>query len=59
LKAFEKGDKMVKSTSIKTVESWGAKVSEGGLPWNTYKATCKRNGFYVTKNKKHEFNRQL
>ncbi|PYI07210.1 hypothetical protein BO78DRAFT_417847 [Aspergillus sclerotiicarbonarius CBS 121057] len=37
-----------------TVSRWNAPVKEGGLHWQTYRATCRRNGVFRDKNMNKE-----
>ena len=41
---LQQGAATAKTAALETVQRWGAKNTEGGLHWATYKATTRRNG---------------
>ncbi|KAK9781876.1 putative Dynamin N-terminal domain-containing protein [Seiridium cardinale] len=45
--------------AVATVEKWFESKSSGGIPWNTYVATCRRDGSFHGKAGHRNFNEEL
>ncbi|KAK0732828.1 hypothetical protein B0T21DRAFT_402870 [Apiosordaria backusii] len=43
---FPAAERIASAEAIGTVEGWGARKNDGGLAWNTFRATCVRAGVF-------------
>ncbi|KAI1208912.1 uncharacterized protein F4807DRAFT_461036 [Annulohypoxylon truncatum] len=58
-RVFERAISSAYDAAPETVTHWGAPKNQGGLAWSTYRAVCRRNGYFRGATGTHDFNQEL